>query len=77
MGPEPMGAWAAEARVREKLLAFIRDHHPEWWSRSVVVLSEHDIARGDTPAHRHIRRPARLETIDEGTANDADSPSPE
>jgi len=73
MGPEPMGAWAAEAKVREKLLAFIRDHHPEWWPRSVVVLSDHDIARGDTPEHRRIRRPARVEKIDD--ASDAESPS--
>ncbi|MDT8880541.1 mechanosensitive ion channel family protein [Halomonas saccharevitans] len=71
--PEPMGAWAAEAQVREKLLAFIRDHHPEWWPRSVVVLSEHDIARGDTPEHRRIRRPARVEKIDD--ASNAESPS--
>lgn len=77
MGPEPMCAWAAEAKVREKLLAFIRDHHPEWWPRAVVVLSDHDIARGDTPAHRRIRRPATLEKLDEGTTKGADAPSSE
>lgn len=75
MGAEPMGAWAAEARVREKLLAFLRDHHPEWWPRAVVVLSEHDIARGDTPPKRHLRRPARVETLDPDQANDADASS--
>ncbi|MCL7942197.1 mechanosensitive ion channel family protein [Halomonas sp. ATCH28] len=65
MGPEAVGAWEAEAKVREKLLAFIRDHHPEWWPREVVVLSHHDIARGDTPAKRRIRRPATVQEVDE------------
>lgn len=77
MGSETFEAWEAEMKVREKLLAFIRDHHPEWWPRAVVVLSEHDITRGDTPAHRRIRRPATVEAIDEGTANEADSSSSE
>lgn len=68
MGAEPMGAWTAEAEVREKLLAYLRDHHPEWWPRSVVVLSDHDITRGDIPERRHLRRPARLEAVDEADA---------
>lgn len=70
MGPETFEAWEAEMKVREKLLAFIRDHHPEWWPRGVVVLSHHDIARGDTPPKRRIRRPATVEEVDE-------TPSPE
>lgn len=75
MGPEPTSAWEVEGKVREKLLAFIRDHHPEWWPRSVVVLSEHDITRGDTPPKRHLRRPARVETLDSAGAPDADASS--
>ncbi|PRY73696.1 mechanosensitive ion channel family protein [Halomonas ventosae] len=76
MGPEPIAAWEAEMRIREKLLAFIRDHHPEWWPREVVVLSHHDIARGDTPPKRRIRRPARVEEVDE-TPSPGGEPSPE
>jgi hypothetical protein len=33
--------------VREKLLAYIRDNHPEWWPREIVVISHNDIARGE------------------------------
>ncbi|WP_110708164.1 mechanosensitive ion channel domain-containing protein [Salinicola sp. CR57] len=43
---DPLSGWAAEVSVREKLLAFIRDEHPEWWPRDVVVISHRDIARG-------------------------------
>ncbi|MGM0703607.1 MAG: mechanosensitive ion channel family protein [Pseudomonadota bacterium] len=75
MGPEAMGAWEVETKVREKLLAFIRDHHPEWWPREVVVLSHHDIARGDTPAKRRIRRTATAQEVDEPPLPDGESPS--
>lgn len=75
MGSEAMGAWEAEGKVREKLLAYIRDHHPEWWPRQVMVLSHHDIARGDTPAKRRIRRPATVEEIDQPPPSDGDSSS--
>ncbi|OLO04637.1 mechanosensitive ion channel family protein [Salinicola socius] len=47
---DPLSGWAAEVSVREKLLAFIRDEHPEWWPREVVVISHRDIARGHTTA---------------------------
>ncbi|MGM0983368.1 MAG: mechanosensitive ion channel family protein [Pseudomonadota bacterium] len=77
MGPEPMGAWEAEAKVREKLLAFIRDHHPEWWPREVVVLSHNDIARGEPPAHRNITRSATAQEIDETSPPDGERPSAE
>ncbi|MBB3329355.1 small-conductance mechanosensitive channel [Halomonas campaniensis] len=63
MGSEPICAWEAEARIREKLVAYIRDHHPEWWPREVVVLSHHDVARGARPAARTVTRPARVEDI--------------
>ncbi|MFG6137365.1 mechanosensitive ion channel family protein [Halomonas sp. B23F22_10] len=47
MTREPVGGWIAENNVREGLMAFIRDEHPEWWPREVVVLGRQDIARGD------------------------------
>ncbi|WP_086901683.1 mechanosensitive ion channel family protein [Kushneria marisflavi] len=47
MTVDPLSGWAAEASIREKLMAFIRDHHPDWWPRQVVVLSEQDIALGE------------------------------
>ncbi len=46
MTVDPLSGWAAEVSVREKLLAFIRDNHPEWWPREIVVISHRDIARG-------------------------------
>ncbi|MBB3139901.1 mechanosensitive ion channel family protein [Halomonas organivorans] len=47
MTRDPVGGWIAENNVREQLLAFIRDEHPEWWPREVVVLSRQDVARGE------------------------------
>ncbi|ARS54559.1 mechanosensitive ion channel family protein [Kushneria konosiri] len=52
MTVDPLSGWAAEASIREKLMAFIRDHHPDWWPRQVVVLSEQDIARGESAGER-------------------------
>lgn len=52
MTSEPFAGWEAEMNVREKLLAYIRDNHPEWWPREVVVPSPHDIARGERPTAR-------------------------
>ncbi|MCR8913346.1 mechanosensitive ion channel family protein [Marinobacter panjinensis] len=49
MTSEPFAGWEAEMNVREKLLAFIRDNHPEWWPREVVVASHHDMALGKRP----------------------------
>lgn len=46
MASDPLSGWTAEMNVREKLMAFIRDNHPEWWPRDVVVISHEDIARG-------------------------------
>lgn len=46
MTSDPLAGWTAEMNVREKLLAFIRDNHPEWWPREIVVISHNDIARG-------------------------------
>lgn len=54
MGTEPFCAWEAEVSVREQLIAFIRDYHPEWWPRDVVVFSHHDEAIGVGPATRPL-----------------------
>lgn len=52
MTVDPLSGWSAEVSIREKLMTFIRDNHPDWWPRQVVVLSEQDIARGETVAQR-------------------------
>ncbi|WP_434987128.1 mechanosensitive ion channel family protein [Vreelandella zhaodongensis] len=52
MTSDPMAGWTAEMNVREKLMAFIRDHHPEWWPRDIMVISHEDIARGDGQVQR-------------------------
>ncbi|WP_129139213.1 mechanosensitive ion channel family protein [Modicisalibacter coralii] len=55
MTSDPFGGWVAEMNVRERLMAFIREHHPEWWPRSVMVVTHEDVARvndaggGQTP----------------------------
>ena len=46
MTTDPLAGWAAEMSVREKLLGYVRDNHPEWWPRDVVVISHQDIALG-------------------------------
>lgn len=52
MTSDPMAGWTAEMNVREKLMAYIRDEHPDWWPRDVVVISHHDIARGESQSKR-------------------------
>ncbi|GEN29170.1 hypothetical protein HVA01_28160 [Halovibrio variabilis] len=52
MTSDPMAGWTAEMNVREKLMAFIRDQHPEWWPREVMVISHQDIARGKRQGQR-------------------------
>lgn len=47
VGSDPFAAWVAEMNIRERLMAYIRDEHPEWWPRDVVVLTHGDIAQGD------------------------------
>ncbi|MCM5704021.1 mechanosensitive ion channel family protein [Larsenimonas salina] len=47
MTTDPVSGWAAEASIRERLLAFIRDEHPDWWPRQVMVVSQQDITRPD------------------------------
>lgn len=64
MTSDPMAGWTAEMNIREKMLAFIRDNHPEWWPREVMVISHEDIARGEGQGKRS-----------QGTNNSADKPS--
>ncbi len=47
-----------KTNLRERLMAFIRDEHPEWWPREVVVFSHHvsPKARGETLGHRQHGR---------------------
>ncbi|KPQ20678.1 mechanosensitive ion channel family protein [Halomonas sp. HL-93] len=52
MTSDPMAGWTAEMNVREKLMAFIRDQHPEWWPREVMVISHQDVARGKRQSQR-------------------------
>jgi len=52
MTSDPMAGWTAEMNIREKMLAFIRDNHPEWWPREVMVISHEDIARGEGQGKR-------------------------
>lgn len=47
MASDPFAGWVAEMQIREKLMNFIRDEHPEWWPRDVVVLSQADVAKPD------------------------------
>ncbi len=46
MASDPLSGWAAEMNIREKLITFIRDNHPEWWPREVMVISHRDVAKG-------------------------------
>ncbi|MGO2991012.1 MAG: mechanosensitive ion channel family protein [Halomonadaceae bacterium] len=49
MTSDPLSGWTAEMNVREKLMTFIRDQHPEWWPREVMVISHNDVAKGERP----------------------------
>ncbi|WP_136255989.1 mechanosensitive ion channel family protein [Onishia niordana] len=49
MTSDPFHGWTAEMNLREKMMAFIRDNHPEWWPRSAMVISRHDIEGDDKP----------------------------
>lgn len=52
MTSDPMAGWTAEVNIREKMMAFIRHNHPEWWPRDIMVISHEDIARGETESKR-------------------------
>jgi len=51
MTSDPFAGWVAEMNVREKLMAFIRDNHPEWWPREVTAISEYDVTLVEKPGH--------------------------
>ncbi|WP_104204569.1 mechanosensitive ion channel family protein [Billgrantia saliphila] len=57
MASDPFAGWIAEMNIRERLMAFIRDNHPDWWPREVVVISHHDIAKGEKPRVRPTAEP--------------------
>lgn len=40
MMPDPSTGWVAQSRLREKLMAHVRDHHPEWIARERVQGAE-------------------------------------
>lgn len=52
MTSDPMAGWTAEMNIREKMMAFIRDNHPEWWPREIMVISHEDTARGEGQGKR-------------------------
>ncbi|WP_083025054.1 mechanosensitive ion channel family protein [Vreelandella lionensis] len=78
MTSDPMAGWTAEMNVREKLMAYIRDEHPEWWPRDVVVISHHDIARGEHARQsRGQQKGATGQTGESNDSNDAPDGSAE
>ncbi|AQU81333.1 MULTISPECIES: mechanosensitive ion channel family protein [unclassified Halomonas] len=71
MASDPLSGWTAEMNVREKLMAFIRDNHPEWWPRDVIVISHEDIARGEIQS----RRSSAANSSENGPTDSAESPA--
>jgi len=56
MTSDPFAGWVAEMNIRERLMSFIREQHPEWWPREGMVVSREDVARGEArtePDDRH------------------------
>ena len=47
---DPSAAWNAHCRLREKTLAWIRDHHPEWWPRQRELQESHGATRAPSCA---------------------------
>lgn len=37
MMPDPSTGWTVQARLRERLLAYVRDEHPGWLPRQRVI----------------------------------------
>lgn len=48
MTPDPSTGWQIEMRLREALLAFVRENHPQWWPRDRI----------DGPDNRAVGAPA-------------------
>ncbi|REC95584.1 mechanosensitive ion channel family protein [Kushneria indalinina] len=73
MTTDPMSGWTAEMLIRERLLAFVRDNHPEWWPREVMAVGRHDVAFGnvsearDASADRSDSEQGADEDVDENT----------
>ncbi|WP_346795567.1 mechanosensitive ion channel [Halomonas sp. Bachu 37] len=63
MSSDPMSGWMAEMNVREKIMTFIRNEHPEWWPREVVVVGQNDIAIGEKPRVRMSSAPKKSEEV--------------
>ncbi|WP_294620868.1 mechanosensitive ion channel domain-containing protein [uncultured Roseovarius sp.] len=40
MAPDPSTGWKAEMRLREGLLSYIRENHPDWWPRERITGSD-------------------------------------
>jgi small-conductance mechanosensitive channel len=57
MASDPFAGWIAEMQLRERLMAFICTYHPEWWPRDIVVLGQHDIAKGGNTEKPRVRAP--------------------
>ncbi|WP_316013936.1 mechanosensitive ion channel family protein [Roseobacter sp. HKCCA0434] len=49
MAPDPSSAWAMHARLREAMIAFVRDEHPDWWPRERV----RDVGEGQAATQAH------------------------
>ena len=46
MMPDPSTGWAAQSRLREQLMAHIRENHPDWWPRERVMDADGTTRRG-------------------------------
>ncbi|WP_052384141.1 mechanosensitive ion channel family protein [Litchfieldella xinjiangensis] len=68
MTSEPYAGWVAEMNVREKMMTFIRNHHPEWWPREVAIVGQEDIALGTQPSADASHPPIPGNTPDPGSS---------
>ena len=53
--PDPSAAWDMHARLRERMIAWINEHHPEWWPRERIL----DVTKRNTAASGPVH-PARI-----------------
>ncbi|WP_110686662.1 mechanosensitive ion channel domain-containing protein [Salinicola aestuarinus] len=67
MTSDPLSGWAAQMSVLEKLMAFVRDNHPDWWPRDVMVISQEDITLGAN--QRNASGTNGAPTAEKGTQN--------
>jgi len=52
MAPDPSAGWVVEMRLRERMLAHIREHHPDWWPRERVAGPEGEYEDGEPTRSR-------------------------